>query len=81
MPGFVAASWHAFVAPAATPPAVVRRVEESVGHVLRATDLPQSIAAQGATVRYRDAVELKAYMTAERERWTAVIKKAGITVD
>ena len=38
-------------------------------------------AAQGAAVRYRDAAELKAYTAAERQRWTAVIKEAGITVD
>jgi tripartite-type tricarboxylate transporter receptor subunit TctC len=81
MPGFVAASWHAFVAPAATPPAVVRRVGEAVGTILRETELRRSLAAQGATVRHRDAAELKAYMAAERQRWTAVIKEAGITVD
>ena len=80
MPGFVASSWHAFVAQAAAPPAVVRRVE-AVGRVLRETDLPQSLAAQGATVRCRNAAELEAYMAAERERWTAVIKEAGIAVD
>ena len=81
MPGFVASSWHAFVAPAAAPPAVARRVEEAVGRVLRETDLSQSLAAQGATVRCRNAAELEAYMAAERERWTAVIKEAGFTVD
>ena len=52
-----------------------------MGRVLRETDLSQSLAAQGATVRCRNAAELEAYMAAERERWTAVIKEAGFTVD
>ena len=81
MPGFVAARWHDFVAPPATPPAVVRRLEEAVGHVLRETDLPPSLGTQGATVRHRNAAELKGYMAAGRERWTAAIEEAGITVD
>jgi tripartite-type tricarboxylate transporter receptor subunit TctC len=60
---------------------VVERLEAAVGQVLREGDLPQFLAAQGATVRFREAAELKACMAAGRERWTAAIKEAGITVD
>ena len=56
----------------------MKRLEAAVGQVLREGDLPQSLAAQGAIVRFRGVAEPKAYMAAERERRTAAVKEAGI---
>jgi len=81
LPGFVAGSWHALVAPAGTPPAVLRRLEEAVAWALRETDLPQAFAGQGVAARFRNAAETRAFIAAERERWGRVVREAGITLD
>lgn len=81
LPGFVAGSWHALVAPAGTPPVVLRRLEEAVAWALRETDLPHAFAGQGVAARFRNAAETRAFITAERERWGRVVREAGITLD
>lgn len=81
LPGFEAGSWHALVAPAATPPAVLRRLESAMDWALRQPDLIAAYGAQGVVPRYRDAVATRAFIAAERERWGAVIREAGITVE
>lgn len=81
LPGFVASSWHGFVAPAATPPAIVARLEEAVGAAPREPEPAQALAARGATVRFRDAAAFRAFIAAGRRRWTAVTREAGVTVD
>lgn len=81
LPGFVAASWHGFVAPAATPMPIIARLDRAVGEALREPELAKAIGDQGATVRYRSAAEFRDYIAAERARWTGVIREAGITVD
>ncbi len=81
LPGFEAGSWHALVAPAGTPPPVLARLEEAVRWSLAETDLPQAFAQQGVVARFRDAAATRAFIAAERERWTRVVREAGITVE
>ncbi|MBV1799751.1 tripartite tricarboxylate transporter substrate binding protein [Siccirubricoccus sp. G192] len=81
LPGFEAGSWHALVAPANTPPAVLRRLEAAVEWALRETDLPQAFAGQGVAARFRNAAETRAFIAAERERWGGVVREAGITLE
>jgi tripartite-type tricarboxylate transporter receptor subunit TctC len=79
--GFEAGSWHMLVAPAATPAAVIRRLDDAVRSAMTETDLPAAFAAQNVAPRYRGAAEARAFLAAERERWTRVIREAGITAD
>jgi tripartite-type tricarboxylate transporter receptor subunit TctC len=81
MPGFETGSWHALVAPAATPAPVLRRLEAAVEWALRETDLPQSFAQQGVSARFRNADETRSFIAAERERWGKVVQEAGIKVE
>lgn len=81
LPGFEAGSWHALVAPRGTPPAALERLEAAMRWALTETDLPQAFAQQGVTARFRDAAATRAYIAAERERWTVVVRAAGITAD
>jgi tripartite-type tricarboxylate transporter receptor subunit TctC len=81
LPGFEAGSWHALVAPAATPAAVLQRLEAAVAWALRETDLPQAFAQQGVAARFRGADETRSFIAAERERWGRVVREAGITLD
>ena len=81
LPGFEAGSWHALVAPAGTPPAVLARLEAAVAWALAETDLPAAFAGQGVAARFRDAAETRRFIAAERDRWGAVIREAGITLE
>jgi tripartite-type tricarboxylate transporter receptor subunit TctC len=81
LPGFEAGSWHALVAPAGTPAPVLARLEAAMRWALTETDLPQAFAQQGVAARFRDAAATRAFIAAERERWTRVVREAGITLE
>jgi tripartite-type tricarboxylate transporter receptor subunit TctC len=81
LPGFEAGSWHALVAPAGTPAAVIARLDAAMRWALTETDLPRAFAQQGVAARYRDSAATRAFIAAERTRWTAVVREAGIRVE
>jgi tripartite-type tricarboxylate transporter receptor subunit TctC len=66
------------VAPAATPPAVVQRLNGELAKILDMPDIRKSLTDQGADVAGGTPAEFDAFMREERVRWGAVIKEAGI---
>jgi tripartite-type tricarboxylate transporter receptor subunit TctC len=80
-PGFEAGSWHMLTAPRGTPQAVLDRLERALGAALAEPALVAAMAQQGVAARFRNQREAAAFLTAERERWTRVIREANITVD
>ncbi len=81
LPGFEAGSWHALVAPSGTPEAIITRLDAAMRWALTETDLPRAFAQQGVTARYRDSAATRAFIAAERARWTAVVQEAGIRLE
>jgi tripartite-type tricarboxylate transporter receptor subunit TctC len=72
------ALWYGIVAPAATPPAVVQRLNGELVKILDMPDIRKSLTDQGADVAGGTPAEFDAFMREERVRWGAVIKEAGI---
>lgn len=81
LPDFVVYGWQGLVARTGTPPAIVEALEKAVEAALQEPEVRQALAAQGADVRFRGTAEFTAFLRAERERWGAVIRDAGITVN
>lgn len=79
--GFEASGFIGLYLPAATPRAVLVRVEEAAGWAARHTDLPQFYAAQGLLPRFAGSEELAASLAAQRQKWRRVIREANITSD
>lgn len=73
-------SWFAMYAPASTPPAVVRRLNRSLGIVLRNVDLIAKAAARGLRLEPSTPEALAAHTRSEFERWGQIIRTAKITV-
>jgi tripartite-type tricarboxylate transporter receptor subunit TctC len=79
--GFEAAGFIGLYVPAATPPAVLARIEAAAGWAARETDLPHFYAAQGLLPRSAGAEEFATYLARERQKWARVIREANITSD
>jgi len=82
LPGFEVIGWNGFLAPAATPRAVVTKLNAEMSRALRQTDVPQRLA----TVGYEPAAEntpeeFLAYMKAEVAKWAKVVKESGAKAD
>ncbi len=78
VPGFEYVTWYGLFAPAATPRAIVARLNEAVVKSLRLPQLDQQLRAQGSEPRPTSPEETLKFMKAEHERWSRVVKATGL---
>ena len=77
-PGYDYSTWYAFVAPSATPRAVIDRLNADTVRVLGRADIRQKLEALGLDVRPSRPDELNQLVKAEIQKWGQVVKAAGI---
>lgn len=77
-PDLVVTSWQAVAAPAKTPRDIVRRLNEATVRALRSPDIRERMTQIGFDVVAGTPEEFGAFMKAEVERWTQVVKRGGI---
>lgn len=80
-PGFEAVDWKVIVAPAGTPPDLVRRMNAAVTKALANPTLVQKLADEASTPMAGSPEEVARYLRAEQAEWAAVIRDAGIKFD
>lgn len=78
IPGFDVTSWFGILAPAATPQLRVTLLNLNINRVLRLPELAERMVAQGAEPEVKSPKEFGDYVQKEVERWSRVIKTAGI---
>jgi len=79
--GYAVTNWYGVLAPARTPRPVIERLHRDIAAVLHQPDLVKHFAADGADAIGSTPKEFAAHIRAEIDKWTAVIKKAGIKGD
>jgi tripartite-type tricarboxylate transporter receptor subunit TctC len=80
-PQIVAAQWFGFVAPAGTPPAIVRRFNGEVGKALRSPDVAERLGKIGVVISESSPEQFDALIRSESERWTRVINERKLKAD
>ncbi len=80
VPGFEASSWFGLVAPAKTPPEVMKTLTDAVTKVLRDPDLAKQLADVGAEPGTLSGAEFGAFLHAESDKWGKLIKDAGVVI-
>ncbi len=78
LPGFEADNWHAILAPAGTPPTVVKRLHQAIAAALTEQELARRFETQGAEARSSTPPQLTAFIRAEVAKWADVAKAAGV---
>jgi tripartite-type tricarboxylate transporter receptor subunit TctC len=76
--GYEASLWLAVVAPAATPPAIVARLNREVNEVLASAEGKEALAAQGVDVEPGAPEALTERIRTDTAKWRGVAAKAGI---
>ena len=78
LPGYDAASWHMFVAPAATPKPVVQRLYSEIDAIIKEPDVAAEIGKRGFEPSAGGPPdELALFVQREIERWGKVVRAAG----
>jgi tripartite-type tricarboxylate transporter receptor subunit TctC len=78
LPGFRVETLYAVLAPAGTPAGIVKRLNEATLEALNSADLKERIEADGSQVLPGTPDTLRKIMVSEIDKWTKVIKRAGI---
>lgn len=81
LPGFELVQWHGLVAPAATPPDLVARINAVVNGVLAGPELRDRFTMEGADAAPRTPAEFAAIIASENQRMRVLIARAGIRAD
>lgn len=78
--GFEAYAWQGLLAPKGTPQPVIDKLSTALREALDSDDIKKQFDTMGLEVTPSTAAEMDKYAAEERERWGALIKEAGITV-
>jgi tripartite-type tricarboxylate transporter receptor subunit TctC len=79
LPGWEASSWFGLVAPAGTPPEIVKRLHTEVAKAMRAP-MMQRLSERGMRMVGDSPEEFGRFIVAERKKWGEIIKAADIKV-
>jgi tripartite-type tricarboxylate transporter receptor subunit TctC len=79
--GFEAVQWYGLVGPAGLPPEIVGRINAAGTRILREPLLQSRLATEGADAAPGTPESFGAFIRAERDRWGAVIRQAGVRAD
>ncbi|AOB29434.1 hypothetical protein AKI39_00265 [Bordetella sp. H567] len=81
LPGFDANTWVGMFAPAGTPTAIVARLDASIRKSLADPVLVKRLAEIGMLPFVASSADFSAYIKADTQRWTELIRKNGISMD
>ena len=79
--GFEAPAWWAVLAPAKTPPDILKRMNEELDKALKTPDIAKKLEAQGITVLGGTPQAAQAFIERQMEVWAKVVKDNHIKAD
>ncbi len=78
LPGYEFASWFGVLAPAGTPPAIIKKLNTEIVKALRSPEISARLSEEGAELSAGSPEAFDAYLKSETAKWGKVIKAAGI---
>lgn len=80
-PGFAVETWFGLVAPAATPAAIVQKLQAAWADGSKTTEAQNAFDNISGNLRVNTPQEFGAFIQAENKRWGELIRKLGIKAD
>ena len=78
VPGYAAANWWGFAAPAGTPQPIIAKLHKEITAVLNSPAVQKQFEADGAEIRHMSTPDFARFIESEIEKWGRVIKEAKI---
>lgn len=80
-PGFEAPAWWAVLAPANTPPDILKRMNDALNSVLKNPEIAKKLDSQGIDVIGGSPEVAKVFIEKQMDIWAKVVKDNGIKAD
>ena len=81
VPGYEAVTWYGMLAPAATPAAVITRINSDVFRIINTPEFRDNMIKQGADPVGNSPEEFATYIKSEIIKWEKIVKEIGAQVD
>ncbi len=79
VPGYEVAGWYGLLAPAATPRAIVDRLQAEIARILQLPDMKDKLALDGSEAVGSTPAQFGLHLRTEVDKWRKLIREAGIT--
>ena len=76
--GYEVTQWSGMLAPAATPPAIIARMNAEIDKILRKSLVRERLASDGAQPGGGSPEKFSAFIKADIAKWSKVVKNAGL---
>ena len=80
-PGFEASVWYSLIAPAKTPPSIVKTLHAHVEKALQSKEMVERLGSVGGEVSPGTTAQFTAYLNSERKRYEKLVREANIQPD
>jgi tripartite-type tricarboxylate transporter receptor subunit TctC len=81
IPGVVVTTWNGVLAPAKMPPKLTKQIHDAIAHVAEEPSFKEKMLAVGVEPVILPAAEFSARIKAEYEKWSALIKRSGMSIE
>jgi tripartite-type tricarboxylate transporter receptor subunit TctC len=81
LPGFEGVTWYGVMAPASTPAPIVSKISAEIARILADPPFAQRLIELGSEPVSSTPAGLTQHMKKEQERWSRVIKLAGVNIE
>jgi len=81
LPGYETVAWFGVLAPAGTPPEIVKRLSLEIGKIARSPEMRDKLLAMGAEPVGGTPEEFRAVIDRDIAKWKPLAQKVGIKVD
>jgi tripartite-type tricarboxylate transporter receptor subunit TctC len=81
VPGYEAVQWYGVLAPGQTPKDIIARLHRDLAAVLNTRETKERFAADGGDPGGNTPEEFARYIKTETDKWTRVVKAAGIKAE
>jgi tripartite-type tricarboxylate transporter receptor subunit TctC len=81
LPGYEAYEWNGVFVPAGTPRAIVKRLNTSLNAVIRAPAVLERMASISVQVRANTPDDFGAFVKAQTDKWTRVVRSANLKAE
>jgi tripartite-type tricarboxylate transporter receptor subunit TctC len=81
VPGYAHNAWNGMWAPAGTPKAIVERLNQALGRILKMTEVQERLRADGREPMHTTPEEFGHIIARDIAKWSKVIKTGNIKVD
>ena len=81
LPGYEFSSWFGMLAPAATPTAVIAKLQAATAAALRTPELSERLTREGSEPVGSAPAQFAAMVKADIAKWALVVKRSGMTAE